>query len=69
MRQRIIGFELDDEEHWRAKLECGHYQHVRHDPPLINREWTLTEAGRAEKVGAELECRKCDENAPEDFEI
>lgn len=67
MKQKIIGYDRDDQEHWRAKLACGHYQHVRHDPPLTVREWTLTEVGRAEKIGAELECRKCDEEKPRDF--
>ena len=33
MRRAVIGFETDDEGHWVARLECGHGQHVRHDPP------------------------------------
>jgi hypothetical protein len=61
MKQQITDFELDDESHWRAVLECGHRQHVRHDPPLSSREWVLTEEGRSERIGVELECRKCDE--------
>lgn len=67
MKQTIIGFDLDDEQDWRAKLTCGHYQHVRHDPPLITREWTLTAAGRNGKIGAELECKKCNTSEPRDF--
>jgi hypothetical protein len=67
VKQKITGFDQDDELDWRAKLACRHYQHVRHDPPLTVREWTLTEAGREERIGAELECRKCDEKAPSDF--
>lgn len=67
MKQKIIGFDKDDENDWRAELECGHLQHVRHKPPLISREWVLTETGRSEKIGAELECRKCDEGEPKDF--
>lgn len=67
MKQRIIGFNQDDEDHWRAKLECGHYQHVRHDPPLTIREWTLTESGRAERISLAVECRKCDDGAAKDF--
>lgn len=67
MKQRIIDFDRDLESVWRAKLSCGHYQHVRHDPPLITREWTLTDEGRAKMIGAELECRKCDESKPKDF--
>ena len=64
---RIIGFDQDDERHWRAKLDCGHYQHVRHDPPLRRREWVTTAEGRASRLGAELECRKCDEGRPPDL--
>jgi hypothetical protein len=61
MLRKIINFDRDDENHWRAELECGHFQHVRHDPPLRTREWVLTEAGRRGKIGVQLECRKCDE--------
>jgi hypothetical protein len=67
MKRKIIGFNQDDESDWRAKLECRHYQHVRHRPPLISREWVLREEGRREKLGAELECKKCDEEKPKDF--
>ena len=67
MKSAIIGFDQDDENHWRAKLECGHYQHVRHEPPLRVREWVLTDAGRASRLGQKLECRKCDEGKPADF--
>ncbi|MDQ3908089.1 MAG: DUF3565 domain-containing protein [Acidobacteriota bacterium] len=66
MRRRIIGFELDDEGHWRAELECGHFQHTRHDPPLVTREWALTPEGRASRVGRELDCKLCDEEAGDD---
>ena len=37
MKQKITGFDKDDEDHWRAVLECGHRQHVRHDPPMTTR--------------------------------
>ena len=47
------------------ELDCGHFQHVRHDPPLTTRHWVLTEAGRASRLGFELDCRRCDE----EFEI
>ena len=69
MKQKIIGFDQDGDKDWRAKLACGHYQHVRHNPPLTSREWVLDEKGREEKIGAELECRKCIETAPPDFDI
>jgi len=61
MKRHITGFDLDEEGHWRAVLNCGHPQHVRHEPPLRTREWVLTEEGRRSRLGAELECRKCDE--------
>ena len=61
MKQKIIGFDQDDEHHWRAILICGHRQHLRHDPPLTTRTWVLTEEGRASRIGFELECKRCDE--------
>lgn len=57
--RRIIGFHQDDELHWVADLECGHTQHVRHDPPWQLRPWVITEQGRAEHLGVELRCVKC----------
>ena len=60
MQQAIVGFHLDKENHWVAELTCGHGQHVRHDPPWQNRPWVLTEQGRKEKLGAMLECTKCE---------
>ena len=67
MKREIIGFSSDAEGHWRAELSCRHYQHVRHEPPLVVRPWVLTPEGRASRRGQQLECRKCDENAPRDF--
>ncbi len=61
MIRKIIGFDKDEENDRRAELDCGHFQHVRHKPPLVSREWVLTEAGRQEKSGAELDCKKCAE--------
>ena len=69
MKRRIADYDLDDAGDWRAKLECGHYQHVRHEPPLITREWVLTEEGRASRIGGELNCKKCDDRSPKDFEF
>ena len=57
--RKIVGFHTDDEGHWVADLECGHGQHVRHDPPWQNRPWVVTPAGRAGFLGAELRCVKC----------
>lgn len=57
--RRIVGFHQDEEQHWVAELECGHTQHVRHDPPWQLRPWVVTEAGRESFIGRELMCVKC----------
>lgn len=61
MEQDIVGYHLDVERHWVADLACGHKQHVRHDPPMVERPWVLTEAGRASRLGTRLNCKRCDE--------
>lgn len=61
MKRAVIGFERDEEGHWVARLECGHGQHVRHDPPWMVREWVTTEKGRAARLGTDLDCKRCDE--------
>jgi hypothetical protein len=66
MNRKIVSFHQDDESHWVAKLECGHNQHVRHNPPWINRPWVITPEGREAALGAELDCKKCDQSAPTD---
>jgi hypothetical protein len=58
--RRIVGFHLDDVGDWVADLECGHTQHVRHDPPWQNRPWVVTPEGRARFLGTELTCVLCD---------
>ena len=40
--QEIIGYHLDEEDHWVAELECEHNQHVRHDPPLVDSDGART---------------------------
>lgn len=60
MKRPITGFALDDEGHWTALLDCGHRQHVRHQPPFINRPWVVTPQGRAGKLGEVLNCVRCD---------
>ena len=67
MQQAMVGFHRDDENHWVAKLACGHNQHVRHDPPWQNRPWVISELGRTAKLGIALNCVKCDEQAPRDW--
>ncbi len=44
-RGRWVGFYQDEEGHWAARLECGHGQHVRHDPPWMVREWVFDGRG------------------------
>lgn len=61
MNRKIIGFDKDEQGDWVANLECGHRQHVRHQPPLISRPWVMTPEGRASRFGAELNCKHCDE--------
>jgi hypothetical protein len=63
MQRAVVGFEQDEEGHWVARLECGHSQHVRHNPPWMVREWVITEAGRTARLGSELECKLCDKSA------
>lgn len=60
MQRRIIGYHLDEEGHWVAELDCGHNQHVRHNPPWVSRPWVITPEGRESMLGTALECRKCD---------
>lgn len=67
MRQKICAYHQDTESDWVAELACGHYQHVRHNPPWTNRPWVMTEQGRQSKLGLELECKKCQEGAPKDM--
>lgn len=61
MMRKIIGFHKDDENFWVADLECGHTQHLRHNPPWQIREWVTTEKSRNESLGKELNCKKCDD--------
>lgn len=68
MEQAIVGYHKDDENHWVAQLSCGHFQHVRHQPPFVNRPWVETLTGRQEKVGLSLNCVKCDDGALVDID-
>jgi Protein of unknown function (DUF3565) len=65
MQRRIVGFHQDDQQQWVADLECGHGQHVRHDPPWQNRPWVVHEETRRQYLGVELNCIRCD-SAPQD---
>jgi uncharacterized caspase-like protein len=64
MERRIVGFHQDEEGHWVAELECGHQQHVRHDPPWQERPWVLDEATRNARIGTVLPCAPCERVKP-----
>ncbi|MAY41653.1 MULTISPECIES: DUF3565 domain-containing protein [unclassified Neptuniibacter] len=67
MNQPITGYRKDDEDDWVAELACGHFQHVRHNPPWTNRPWVESETGRKEMLGQLLNCKKCTQGAPRDY--
>ncbi|MEX0648823.1 MAG: DUF3565 domain-containing protein [Balneolaceae bacterium] len=67
MKRAITGFHKDEKDDWVAELECGHNQHVRHDPPWQLRPWVETKKGRDSKTGHLLNCIKCDRKAPQDL--
>lgn len=66
MDRRITGYHQDADAHWVAELECGHSQHVRHDPPWQNRPWVISESGRADHLDTLLNCLLCDSLLPYD---
>ncbi|MGA2714691.1 MAG: DUF3565 domain-containing protein [Bryobacteraceae bacterium] len=59
MRRRIVGFHQDDQGDWVTDLECGHKQHMRHQPPWTTRQWVITQEGRDAFLGRELSCAEC----------
>jgi hypothetical protein len=61
MQRKIVGFHQDEEAYWVAELECGHGQHVRHNPPWFVRAWVTNVEGRSKALGTMLECKLCDE--------
>src|SRR5438270_14050484 len=61
MRRKIVGYHQDEVGHWVADLDCGHPQHVRHQPPWLERSWVTTAQGRRSRLGMELDCKRCDE--------
>ncbi|MBW3695182.1 DUF3565 domain-containing protein [Vibrio sp. T187] len=66
MKQPIVGYHIDDEGDWVAQLLCGHFQHVRHQPPFICRPWVVSQQGRDSMLGHQLDCKKCESGAPKD---
>ena len=65
MQRKIVGFHQDEAQDWVADLECGHRQHVRHQPPWLNRPWVVSLAGRRSRIGHYLDCKCCDQKAQE----
>ncbi len=61
MRRAIIAFEQDDENYWVAIPACGHRQHVRHNPPFVERPWVISPATRQAMLAYPLDCPKCQE--------
>ncbi|MFT6926724.1 MAG: hypothetical protein ACJAZP_002344 [Psychromonas sp.] len=66
MKQAIIAYHKDQENDWVAELLCGHFQHVRNNPPFICRPWVTTQKGRCSMLGYQLNCKKCDSGAAKD---
>ena len=60
----ITGFHQDELGDWVAELECGHNQHVRHNPPWQWREWVLEAETRNARLGSLLPCPLCDRGEP-----
>lgn len=60
MKRKINGYHQDTKGDRVAELDCGHGQHVRHNPPFFNRPWAETETGRESMLGTELDCVRCD---------
>lgn len=68
IKSAIVGYHQDEFDDWVAELACGHCQHVRHNPPFINRPWVVNEASRQQMLGFQLVCKKCQEGAPKDIQ-
>jgi uncharacterized protein DUF3565 len=64
VEREIVGFQLDAQGEWVADLDCGHRQHMRHQPPFYPRPWLLEAEGRRRRLGTPLRCRLCEQNVP-----
>jgi hypothetical protein len=58
MKRKITGFHLDEINDWIEELEYNHGQHVRHNPPFVNRPWVVTLEGRNSNIGESLRLHK-----------
>jgi len=63
MDRPIVAFRQDDVGTWVAELACGHSQHIRHNPPFRLAAWVLDADQRNERLGADIECPLCDQDA------
>ena len=59
MQRTIVSFAVDALGEPIARLDCGHVQHVRHQPPFQLRPWVMTAEGRASMLGTALNCLRC----------
>jgi tellurite resistance-related uncharacterized protein len=55
----IRAFRQDADGVWVAELECGHTQHLRHNPPFQLAPWILSPEGRQSHIGIRLPCKLC----------
>ncbi len=39
MERAIVSYHRDEANDWVAELDCHHNQHVRNNPPFVNRPW------------------------------
>ena len=60
--RKIVDFHLDEAGEWVAELECGHEEHVRHNPPWTIRPWITTPQDRLEHLEQHLECMSCNQS-------
>ncbi|MCU7959108.1 MAG: DUF3565 domain-containing protein, partial [gamma proteobacterium symbiont of Bathyaustriella thionipta] len=60
MQRAIVDFSTDEKDEPIAWLNCGHPQHVRHEPPFVNRPWVLQPETRQQMLGQSLNCVRCD---------
>jgi hypothetical protein len=64
MERIIVRFFQDEEDHWVVCLDCGHTQHVRHNPPHNERPWVLSSTERENRLGSPMDCVQCDRLDP-----
>jgi len=55
----IAAYSQDDDGTWVAQLDCGHPQHIRHEPPFRIAAWATTDQGRQGMLGRRLPCPLC----------